>query len=388
MGEESKAPEAMVYNPDQALFVLLVLGIAIVIVAGCAPGMQLMSDLGSQSTHTTNMAAAADAATALGMPTGLNLDRVHEAVSAVKSTAAVPGAFPIDAMYTWVKGTDPAWWDAKARAYEQHYKAPFKENPRDPLRHPDDHDELYYSVHMTAKFCPWLSRIWILSAPGHRPAWMPPSGPMMLGSVAVVVVHHDRVFDPKCVTQPTTFNSYVIEAQIPHIARLAEHFLMFNDDFFIGRPMHRTDFFTDQGLPKVHIRDVSKSLSAMNTMWAQHLRNMQARVRALTGKAGLVPDHVVAPVRKSVLKAVVKTLEGEVCVMKPFRTSTDFPSWYVALNIAPSVPRGSGVTSNYFPTGPSFVQFMKTHKHPPALFCINQEFTDDTRVALQRILDK
>jgi len=370
---------------------VLVLVLAIVLPVELEKGR---ASKAAQANHQTSMDHAASVAMSMGLPDLQDADK--DLVRYAVDTAHVPSPkdFPIDALYTWVKGTDPQWWAAKARAFQDHYGKPFKENPRDPLRAANDRDELYFSVHMTAKFCPWMRRIWIFSAPGHRPAWMPAHGDMYVGRVQVTVVHHDRVFDPKCVQQSTTFNSNVIEGQVPHIANLAEHFLMFNDDFFIGRPTKRTDFFSDAGTPLVHLRDVSAALSTMTSMWSQHLRNMRAQVKALhPGSIGKVPDHVVAPVRKSVLKAVVKALRSKICAMKPFRTSTDFPSWYVALNIAPSQARPASVQSSYFGTGGDFVSHMKAARVSgkwvaPSVFCINQEFIAEAAEILQQVLDQ
>lgn len=358
------------------LFVGLAIGVPIAVVQAQATK--------NQAAHTAHLASASSALTEAFSDQGK--EKVAAAAGAVLAKPPPPN-FPIDALYTWVKGSDPEWWKTKARIYEQFYGTPFKQNPRDPLETAGDKDELYYSVRMSAKFCPWLRRIWIFSAPGHRPAWMPPEGDMALGQVLVTVVHHDRVFDPACVKEPITFNSNVIESQIPHIARLAECFILLNDDCFFGRPLARSDFFTAQGLPAVHLRDVTAALKTMTTMWSQHLRNMQREAVALGATIGKVPDHVAAPLRKSMLKAVVKALQPKVCVMRPFRTHTDFPSWYVTMNVTPSVPRPTRVTSMYFGTGPAFVQHMRAKgtatKQAPSLFCINQEFDEET----QRVLD-
>ncbi len=354
-----------------------------------------------RKAHGAAMTAAASAAVTMGLPgiSQAGKQRALQAVQAILDKTSDPG-FPIDAVYTWVKGSDPKWWAQKAKVFEAFYGQPFKKNPRDPLEDAADRDELYYSVHLTAKFCPWMRRIWIFTAPGHRPDWMPPSGDMALGGVTVTVVHHDRVFDTKCITEPITFNSNVIESQLIHIARLAEHFVMFNDDFFVGAPMKRSDFFSKTGIPAVHLRNVTATLKTMSTMWGQHLRNMQSKVEALGSKEGLVPDHVAAPVRKSILAAVVKALKPEVCALRPFRTKNDFPSWYVALNIAPSNPRPPAVKSMYFASGPDFVRHMRGSRKgsssnnsstqgkwvAPHLFCINQEFSQEARQILQELL--
>jgi hypothetical protein len=260
------------------------------------------------------------------------------------------------------------------------------------MRAPTGRDELYFSVRSVIKFCPWVDRVWILTVRGHRPEWLglgPGDGrtaaSTTIGGVLVTVVHHDRVMDPRCARSPT-FNSNVIEAQIPHIAHLAEHFLMFNDDFFVGRPMAKTDFFTPTGQPVVVLRDSTAAIRALPSMWGQHLRNMQAHCRALGLGRGLIPEHVAAPLRKSALAATVKATEDVVCTLQPFRTPRDFPVWYVALNVVQPARRPRALVTKYFGSGPDFERYMATSKVAPHLFCINQEFTAGTQALLEDLV--
>ena len=46
-----------------------------------------------------------------------------------------------------------------------------------------------------------------------------------------------------------TFNSHAIETRLHHIDGLAEHFLYFNDDVFLGRPLDPSRFFQPGGSP-------------------------------------------------------------------------------------------------------------------------------------------
>lgn len=319
--------------------------------------------------------------------------RLQEVRLAAKAPAPSTD-FPIHALFTWVQGDDEAWRASKAETYQRLYGKPYQETPRDPMRAAaaDGKDELYYSVHLITKFCPWLDRVWILTARGHRPPWLQlgsgdgaQAASARVNGIRVTVVHHDRVFDTTCVQGPT-FNSYAIEGQIPHIAHLAEHFIMCNDDFFVGQPMARTDFFTATGLPAVHLRNADAQIKALPTMWGQALRNMQAHCRRTASGPGHLPEHVAAPLRKSVLRAIVQALRPEVCASGPFRSNKDFPSWYIALNAAPSVPRPARVTAKYFATGPAFAAFIDAGNKLPHLFCINQEFTEDAREILERVL--
>lgn len=327
--------------------------------------------------------AGSDAAqTIAGITSDQQRDIVAEAVTEARRPAPDPN-FPIDAVFTWVDGNDAAWRASKAAEFERVFGQRYVPTARDPEAPPDGKDELYYSVRCLAKFCPWLRTVWIVTARPHVPRWWVAG--MTLGSVQVVVVHHDRLFDTACTGTRPTFNSNVIEGQLPHLHRLAEHFLMFNDDMFVGQPMRRADFFTDAGLPRVHLRDVSTVVAAMQTMWGQFLRTVMAKCQALGLGNGLIPEHIAAPMRKSVYAAVVRALRQDVCAQKQFRTAVDFPVWYVALNAAPRAARPSHVTTKYFGTGPAFEEHMRLAA-APHLFCINQELTEGTRDSLARIL--
>jgi hypothetical protein len=48
-----------------------------------------------------------------------------------------------------------------------------------------------------------------------------------------------------------TFNSQAIESNLHRIPGLCEHFIYFNDDVFLGRPVSPYDFFTPEGNVKV-----------------------------------------------------------------------------------------------------------------------------------------
>ncbi|HWH01404.1 MAG TPA: Stealth CR1 domain-containing protein [Pilimelia sp.] len=148
--------------------------------------------------------------------------------------------FPIDIVYTWVDGADPAWLARRAavlgtggRELDQDAIAAARYRSRDELRH---------SLRSLELFAPWVRRIWIVTD-RQRPGWLDPDHPR------VRVVDHTEIFtDPAALP---TFNSHAIESQLHHIDGLAEHFLYFNDDVFLGRPIPPDLFFTPGGLPKV-----------------------------------------------------------------------------------------------------------------------------------------
>ncbi|MDT0490503.1 stealth family protein [Streptomyces griseus] len=144
--------------------------------------------------------------------------------------------FPVDAVYTWVDGNDPAWQQRKASAKGEVYHAESASDARFISR-----DELRYSVRSLHLFAPWIRTIYI-ATDDQVPAWMREDVP------GIQVVSHREIFrDP---TDLPTFNSHSIESQLHHIEGLSEHFLYFNDDMFIGRPVTPYSFFTPGGVAR------------------------------------------------------------------------------------------------------------------------------------------
>tara|TARA_B100001094_G_C18129955_1_gene771670 strand:+ start:291 stop:572 length:282 start_codon:yes stop_codon:yes gene_type:complete len=64
-------------------------------------------------------------------------------------------------------------------------------------------------------------------------------------SEKITVIDHYDTFNNKSYL-PTT-NSNSIETTIHNLPNLSEHFIYFNDDVLIGRPLFYTDFFTKDG---------------------------------------------------------------------------------------------------------------------------------------------
>ncbi|GAA2151161.1 stealth family protein [Kitasatospora kazusensis] len=144
--------------------------------------------------------------------------------------------FPIDVVYTWVDGSDPAWQRKRAQADGGSYHVQSANAARYLNR-----DELRYSLRSLALYAPWVRNVYLVTD-GQRPAWLADVHPRLR------VVGHQEIFtDPGLLP---TFNSHAIETQLHHIEGLAEHFLYFNDDMFLGRPVLPQDFFLANGMTR------------------------------------------------------------------------------------------------------------------------------------------
>lgn len=148
---------------------------------------------------------------------------------------------PIDLVYTWVDGNDPAWQERKARYApqgESHNVSAAR------LARFVNRDELRYSMRSAATFASWIRTIYLVTD-GQVPEWLDPSHPK------VRVVDHREIFRDPAVLP--VFNSHAIESQLHHIDGLAEHYLYANDDTFFGRPLEPELFFHGNGIAKFFV---------------------------------------------------------------------------------------------------------------------------------------
>ena len=122
--------------------------------------------------------------------------------------------FPIDIVYTW-KGEEMSNNNRLAYNYE-----------------------LKYSLRSIYLFAPWVNKIYILMNKYKQPSWIKDNN-------KIIIVEHSETF-PSNKYLPNT-NSNAIETTIANIKGLSNHFIYLNDDFFLGKKVKYTDFFTPDG---------------------------------------------------------------------------------------------------------------------------------------------
>jgi len=149
--------------------------------------------------------------------------------------------FPIDAVYTWVDGSDPAWQARKAAALgDNDWVGRVSEQTANHSRFAS-RDELRYSLRALHCFAPWVRRIFLVTD-DQVPAWLD------TGHAQITVISHKEIFGDT--GRLPTFNSQAIESRLHRIPGLSEHFLYLNDDVFLGRPVTPDLFFTSGGLTR------------------------------------------------------------------------------------------------------------------------------------------
>lgn len=163
----------------------------------------------------------------------------------------------VDLVVLWVDGSDPAW-QAEKRKYE---------NPDDKVGnayfHFRDFNLMKYWFRAIESFIPWFRKIHFVTW-GHLPSFLDTSNPKLN-----IVLHQD--FMPEG-TLPC-FNSTALEMNLFRIRDLAEHFIYFNDDVFVLRPMKKTDFFTKDGLPCCQFTEMPPIPRGTRGPWQMHYVN-------------------------------------------------------------------------------------------------------------------
>jgi hypothetical protein len=163
----------------------------------------------------------------------------------------------IDFVVTWVDMDDPAW-RADFAKYSGRAETDNSRNETSEARF-RDYGFLKYWFRGVEKFAPWVRRIHFVTC-GQKPDWLDESNPKLN-----LVSHKDFIpaeFLP-------TFNSNVIEFYMHKIPGLAEHFVYFNDDFFLTRDTPPERFFKD-GLPC----DIATfRFNSGGSQWAKMLQN-------------------------------------------------------------------------------------------------------------------
>ena len=150
-------------------------------------------------------------------------------------------SFPIDVVYTWVDGEDPAWLERKSRALQENgWVAQVNGQTANDSRYVT-RDELRYSLRSLHAFAPWVRHVFLVTD-DQVPAWLDAAAP------GLTLVSHREIFGDT--GRLPTFNSQAIESRLHRIPGLAEHFLYLNDDVFLGRPVAPETFFTPGGLTR------------------------------------------------------------------------------------------------------------------------------------------
>ena len=168
------------------------------------------------------------------------------------------------------------------------------------------------SLHL---FAPWVRRIHLVTA-GQVPAWLDRDHPQ------IRVVDHRDILPADALP---TFNSHAIETALHQVPDLSEHWVYFNDDVFLGRPVRPEIFFSPGGLNAafmspviVGLDDVPDAPPFLKAAWNN--RRLLRETFGVTTTNTLA--HTPHPHRRSVLDEIERRFSDAVSATAhaPFRS--------------------------------------------------------------------
>ena len=142
--------------------------------------------------------------------------------------------FDIDFVIPWVDGSDSKW------IFEFNKYAP-KEKQIDidvSKERYRDYGLLKYWFRGVEKFAPWVHKVHFVTC-GQKPDWL------NLNATKLHWVKHEDYIPKEFLP---VFSANPIELYMHKIPSLAEHFVYFNDDFYLTAPVQQEEFFKN-GLP-------------------------------------------------------------------------------------------------------------------------------------------
>ena len=148
------------------------------------------------------------------------------------SDEEINNADPIDLVYLWCDGQDPAFKNERLTRLKD-LNLPWNEDNLGSLRY-FDNEELRYSLRSVWKNLPWVNHIYIITN-NQKPTWL-------AQHPKVTVVDHSEIM-PNFLLP--CFNSVTIEMYVHKIPGLAEKYLLANDDMFFASPLEPSFFFKD-----------------------------------------------------------------------------------------------------------------------------------------------
>ena len=286
--------------------------------------------------------------------------------------------FPIDVVFTWVDNTDKAWQEQYYRTLQPIDQEDIGLYATDPARF-SNHNELFYSVQAVQKFMPWVRNIFIVTA-DQKPKWLDENT-----HSKIKLINHSKIIDAKYLP---TFNSHVIEANLYKIPDLSEHFIYFNDDVFVARPLMPNHFFENNGLASLFVANKSlqkmyqRGLITPTLTASEHaLMLLKKYYPKINIDTPLV--HTYIPLRKTSFEKAWLLFEDEINSFlnnkvrhnSELNMASFLVPWLMYLD-GYSTPKREicyyfNIRSSHAQTQYKKLLFKKEHLHMPHSFCIN-----------------
>lgn len=202
----------------------------------------------------------------------------------------------IDLVYLWCDGSDENW--LKEKQYYQAQSGQLDINATDDSRFVQ-HDELKFSLRSVELYMPWINHIFIVTN-GQIPQWLDTNNPK------ISIVTHKEIMPADALP---TFNSNAIEACIPNIPNLSEHFLYANDDMFISGSVEEDFFFASDGRPYVFLNPYNIT---KDSLYSRQIHYVQNLIKEKYGEYyPLEPHHNIDAYRLSDVKKCIEAFKDK-----------------------------------------------------------------------------
>ncbi|WP_282073592.1 stealth family protein [Polaribacter atrinae] len=216
----------------------------------------------------------------------------------------------IDAVITWVDGNDPLHKTKMANYIEVKSSL----NSKSVRMRYDQVNEIEYAVKSILKYAKFVRNIFIVTD-NQIPDFLKDKENAKENFSNVFIIDHKTIFKANEDYLPT-FNSLSIETLLFKIPDLAEHFLYFNDDFFLANPTTTKDFFINRKpvirghwsafyediwhkkLKRIFFNIINKK----QNITYKHRKGLQKPAAILGFKRYFFTEHTPSAIRKSTLE--------------------------------------------------------------------------------------
>jgi hypothetical protein len=267
-------------------------------------------------------------------------ERTYPMARVFQRTTIDDVTFPVDAVYLWVDGADPAW-AAKMQSHR-----PESERVVTVDAQPErfrDFEELRYSLRSLDMYAPWIRTIYLVTD-GQRPHYLEFDDPRL------VLVDHSEITEPDYLPM---FNSDAIVTWLHRIPGLSEHFLYLNDDCFFGRDTTPATFFHPSGLLKVFPSTVSRPAGPViddEPMAQAKAKLTRARIEERFGRTiSHVMRHTPHPMTRAMVQRVIDEYPDDIerTRRSRFRRTDDMPLDQMVHYMSQILGTGTRSTINY-----------------------------------------
>jgi hypothetical protein len=216
----------------------------------------------------------------------------------------------IDVVFTWVDSNDENHFKKIAK-----YRNEILNNKKFLTRY-NSINEIEYAVNSVLKYASFIRNIYIVTD-NQTPKFLLKDNKKY---DKVKIIDHTELFKENNNYLPT-FNSISIESMLYNIPNLSEHFIYFNDDFFLVNNTTISDFFIE-GKPVIRgkwevfdsdkiIRSVYKKILKELKLYSKedkhgYKKSQQNAARLLKFTKYLKINHTPTPMRKSVIKSFLE----------------------------------------------------------------------------------